>query len=481
MQPAYRRSAGHAQGRGPCAGRSRVPADRPVPHQQPDRQTVANEAGGDDTGFDFHFLRYPSVKITDSKKVAMRWTNQNGKSLVYFNRDLRCGRKLILKVESVDQGPDFGLIFGVTTCGSSQVFDFPYHLVDYCRPEYDCCGHSVWMKLRHFSRVGSYVVIERLYDAFIQFTFDGRFKKDMCDPPERGFGRSRAYPFLMLTGSVTSVRILPAVPSERPFYNRPAAVPLNIAGLRLSPQDHSYTTSDWIGNRNVSVNGLVLRRGCATGANRNYVFSSRAFAVGKTIQFQIRETDSLFPGTITFGVTTYAPDCVSLDSLPINSSELTTNRFSKNWYLSQDIIENTHLKQCLSVRRMPEGFTIKTGFKQIRYLFYVDPLLTVYPFFNFNGAIRSIELISNSTAAFNRTAVGNELRSAASHSQNNSSSTSSQGKCVICLDERADHMAVPCNHVAFCQSCSTQSMTHSDRKCPLCRKDIDRISKIFLA
>ena len=394
--------------------------------------------------------------------------------------DLRCGRKLILRVESVEPGPDFGMIFGVTTCGPSQVFQFPYHLVDFCKPDYDCCGISVWMKLRSCDRVGSCIVIERVFDGFIRFTFDGRYKRDMSDPPERGFGRSRAHPFLMLTGSVSSVRILSAVPADRPHFGRPPAAPFQIAGLRLCPQDNSFSTESWIANRNVTVNGPVLRRGCATGPNRNYIFSSKVFAVGKTIHFQVREADSLFPGTITFGVTTYTPDSVTLESLPINSSELTTNRFSRNWYLSQDIIECIRLKQCLSLRRTPQGFTLKTGFKQIRYLFYVDPLLTVYPFFNFNGAIRSIELVSNSAAAFSMTSIGNELQSA-SQSHNSTASTSSQGKCVICLDERANHMAVPCNHVAFCQSCSTQAMTHSDRKCPLCRKDIERISKIFLA
>lgn len=452
-----------------AAGGQRVPAVAAVGSAD-----VTEEA---DTKFEFQYLRYPSVKVAESKKLVTRWTSNNGKSLVYFNRDLRVGRKLILQIESVSPGPEYGLAFGVTSCCPSQVYNHPYHLVDFCRPEYDCCGISLWMKLHRWNRNRSWVAIERVYDGFIRFTFDGRFKKDMYDPPERGFGRCRSYPFLMLTGCVSAVRILSVAPAVRQPLSLPPQP--SVPGLNLRPLDTSYPIDTWISNRNVALeNGNHLKRKTTTGC-RNYIFNSRAFEIGKSINLQVKEIDPLVPGTITFGVTTYAPESVSFNNLPTNSNELITNRFSKNWYLSQDIIESIRTRQSLSLKRTVDGFTVKTGFKQIRYLFYVDPLLTVYPFFNFNGSVRSIEIVTNSFATFNMTAMARELQSPTRPPPPLPSS--SEGKCVICLDAKADHMVSPCKHVALCQSCSAQTMTQSERKCPLCRKTIEIITKIFLA
>ena len=433
---------------------------------------AADEA---DTTFFFQSLRSPSVKVADGRKLATRWTTKRGKSLVYLDRDLRCGRKLILQVESAIPGWDYGLIFGVTSCGPSEVRQHAYHLVDSCRPEYDCCGHSSWLKLRHLLQAGSFVEIERVFDGFIRLTIDGILKKDMDDPPERGFGRSRTYPFLVMTGAVASVRIIPSVPTTR--NQRPRAPWF---GQRLPPQDHVFSVDSWISNGNVSSKEGILTRGSRPGANRYYIFSNSAFIVGKALNFKIRQVDSNVPGTLTFGVTTYTPSSVTLENLPINSSELMTNRFCRNWYLSQDIIETGRATQGVSLKRTPQGFTLKTGFKQIRYLFYVDPLLTVYPFFNFNGGVRSIELVRNSTALFNMSSMASELQSRQSSGRSIGSSAP-EGKCVICLEDRADHMVVPCNHVAFCQSCAAPAMNRDERRCPLCRKNIERIIKIFLA
>lgn len=475
MHPTFRPNSGHMRPQSYPCHENGVRPERRSQFSGIEGEVRRDGEENVDTNFDYLIQRYPSVKVADSKKLVTRWTLDRGKSLVYFNRDLRCGRKLILQIESVVPGPEFGLVFGVTTCGPSQVVTHPYHLVDYCRPEYDCCGYSNWLKLYRFDRIGSWVSIERVYDGFIRISFNGRFTKDMIDHPERGFGRSRTYPFIMLTGCVSSVRILSSPPSTRPQIPRPALAPVPFPGPRQ--MDQSFPIDAWISNRNVTFDGMVMRRGSSIGGNRNYIFSSRGFGIGKTISFQVKETDNQCPGTITFGVTTHSPESVTLENLPINSNELMTNRFSRNWYLSQDIIESIRMRQSLSLRRTPEGFTVKTGFKKIRYLFYVDPNLTVYPFFNFNGAVRSIELVSNSVAAFNMTTLGHELQQVASQN----STSSSQGKCVICLDEKADHMATPCKHVAFCQSCSTHTMSSGDRKCPLCRTAIESITKIFLA
>ena len=439
-----------------------------------------------DTDFSFAYLRYPCVKITEHKKVAIIQAEKAGRNLVYFNRDIRCGRKLILAAESFSPNTnhDWSLIVGVTTCDPSQVFHFPYHVVDCCRYDNDCGGISLSRKIFHMEKCGDFLVVERIFDAFIRITVNGRHKIHVSDPPERGFGRKRrTYPFLMLNGKVAAVRILAEVPKR----NTPIPPSVMGGGTCSSPMDNNLI-SGWAVSRHIAVDGLVLRRKSSVGANRNYVFNSKPFLIGKCISFVVRDWDKVTPGTITFGVTTHKPDTISLQNLPINSNELIANRFNTYWFVSQDMIDPLSRDRCFTIKRTPSGISLKPAGQKPKFILtHVDPTLVVYPFFNFNGGISTIELIRNSAAIFVMTTVGRELqtipdqRASTSSSRPRSNPSSDEGKCVICRTLKADHMAVPCNHVALCNSCSTQIMTSDQVKCPLCRTPITRICKIFLA
>ncbi|KAF8170675.1 hypothetical protein K438DRAFT_206882 [Mycena galopus ATCC 62051] len=52
------------------------------------------------------------------------------------------------------------------------------------------------------------------------------------------------------------------------------------------------------------------------------------------------------------------------------------------------------------------------------------------------------------------------------------------GLCVICQDEEATMAVVDCGHLAMCKECSDLVMG-SSRECPLCRKKIARLIRIF--
>lgn len=49
-------------------------------------------------------------------------------------------------------------------------------------------------------------------------------------------------------------------------------------------------------------------------------------------------------------------------------------------------------------------------------------------------------------------------------------------KCIVCWDEERTHACVPCGHYVLCSDCAYD---FSHKQCPICRKNVDQIIKIF--
>lgn len=56
--------------------------------------------------------------------------------------------------------------------------------------------------------------------------------------------------------------------------------------------------------------------------------------------------------------------------------------------------------------------------------------------------------------------------------------SSNTNHCVICQQQDAIMAVVPCGHTCLCAECSSSIMAN-DKKCPLCRTDIEKIVKIY--
>jgi predicted nuclease with TOPRIM domain len=50
-----------------------------------------------------------------------------------------------------------------------------------------------------------------------------------------------------------------------------------------------------------------------------------------------------------------------------------------------------------------------------------------------------------------------------------------QGKCVICLDGFADHVVIPCGHLALCKDCHVGGT----RQCPVCRQPVPSVHQVY--
>ena len=54
--------------------------------------------------------------------------------------------------------------------------------------------------------------------------------------------------------------------------------------------------------------------------------------------------------------------------------------------------------------------------------------------------------------------------------------------CVVCLDEKKNHVCMPCGHVCMCGGCaeSVVKSKGTDGACPMCHKKVDDCIRVFL-
>jgi len=49
-------------------------------------------------------------------------------------------------------------------------------------------------------------------------------------------------------------------------------------------------------------------------------------------------------------------------------------------------------------------------------------------------------------------------------------------KCVVCMEQKANHLILECAHLALCSECATEQIW---KNCPICRGDVVRIIKTY--
>jgi len=66
--------------------------------------------------------------------------------------------------------------------------------------------------------------------------------------------------------------------------------------------------------------------------------------------------------------------------------------------------------------------------------------------------------------------------------------TESSNECVVCCEEKADHIILPCGHMCLCETCKEEFKPAKKRgsgsvdattTCPKCRAEIEKIQKVF--
>jgi len=62
----------------------------------------------------------------------------------------------------------------------------------------------------------------------------------------------------------------------------------------------------------------------------------------------------------------------------------------------------------------------------------------------------------------------------------NAESTSNEMECVVCMENRKDHVVMDCMHICVCEKCAEDVLNEANPKCPLCSGQIKEIRKTYL-
>ena len=130
----------------------------------------------------------------------------------YLAEELAVDEALSVRVESVDPAREglhaLSLRLGLTTCDSSVVANFPSHVIEPCQPSHDCMGQTMTINVRSANLINDEIRMERKAGGVLQVLVNGEPDFSLTDPHDSIFCFSKgiAYPFLILSGSVSSVR-----------------------------------------------------------------------------------------------------------------------------------------------------------------------------------------------------------------------------------------------------------------------------------
>lgn len=64
--------------------------------------------------------------------------------------------------------------------------------------------------------------------------------------------------------------------------------------------------------------------------------------------------------------------------------------------------------------------------------------------------------------------------------QDDDCATSNDSDCAICMDRKRDCLLCPCHHLVTCHECA-KSLVNRQDSCPICRKEISEIIRVFTA
>ena len=202
--------------------------------------TPSSFPGGNHSNLSFLLPPYrnDSMRLQDNNKTARRVTAGVDGRIVYLNKPLELGVKLIIKIEQVLTQSPIGMVFGVTSCSLQKIRELDCHVLSMCSSS-SCNGQSIHFPVQDCQQAGGIIVFERMPRGVIQVTSGANVRNTSFIP------FPSAIPFFMLTGCVDAIRIFSdpsSLPNTRVFHKTPPRfTPGNQSGQGQGNQTGSRT------------------------------------------------------------------------------------------------------------------------------------------------------------------------------------------------------------------------------------------------
>lgn len=163
----------------------------------------------------FYDMHSWNLTLNHDHSVVTR-TNREGSGLVYMMEELAVDESCCFMVEAVDDVIDglnsLSLVIGLTTCDPSVITNFPSHVIEPCQPSHDCMGHTMTIQITCAHLLEDEIRMQRKAGGVLQVCVNDVPQFCLMDPNDSvfPFSKNTSYPFLMLSGSVSKVRSIPA-------------------------------------------------------------------------------------------------------------------------------------------------------------------------------------------------------------------------------------------------------------------------------
>jgi hypothetical protein len=165
-------------------------------------------------------LGYPEILVDEDAKTIERLPGTNGgKGIAYCQEPLTQDNRLVLRVDKINPDPIIHILneedlhcmkIGLTDCDASSLEEYPFHLMEACKPDYDCNGHSITVTIMEVKNEGDEVVFDRMAGGVYRVQVNGTTVFHLQDP-HNSIMKTRSnlvYPFVMLSGSVEKVALI---------------------------------------------------------------------------------------------------------------------------------------------------------------------------------------------------------------------------------------------------------------------------------
>lgn len=180
----------------------------------------------------FRFLLTPysnfAISVEEDRQLVTRRLPDNPNGIVYLNRPLSVKEPLVLQVHQVTPAPtaDHSFVFGITFCDADSVCKYAAHRKAVCQKDGPCGNDSQTHVVKGVSRVGEKILFSRQATGAISIQLKvGDTWKCYTMRGTNQFLKHTVYPFLVLSGDVSGIRIIPDVEHEpQPQAAKPPVV-----------------------------------------------------------------------------------------------------------------------------------------------------------------------------------------------------------------------------------------------------------------
>lgn len=241
---------------------------------------------------------------------------------------------------------------------------------------------------------------------------------------------------------------------------------------------------------------------------QGYVFTSRPLQSGEKMVIQVLQTESMYAGALSFGLTSCNPANLLSTDFPDDADGLLDR--PEYWVVMKDIASSPNKgdELAFSLTTAGEVQFSKNG-QTPTTVVHVDNSLPLWAFFDLYGNTVRVRILGtvkeapvrhhycrpippippqsnrNSPPSVSGLTVSLPPSSKAKpkspeKSQNTGSSNWLVDECAVCYDENVDSVMYPCGHMCMCYKCAFEQWKgDGSGLCPICRALIRDVIRIY--